>query len=266
MMANGGAERDRYDAARLAAALGIANGFRLLERRAISGNRTPARPASHRGILNVTVWGLTAAIHGAFEAIALLCREGWGVESDVVLRQLQEAVVNARALSKSDSALFLYVEEIEKRASAVDAVSPLPRIPEALLPTKILGTPPRADGVAWYQSGKHTGKRRYWKDLTMETRVRLADLDSTVWYRFYQRLCLVVHSGPGALTSYLDRDDLFTLWFGPDPRRAFGSLTSACALMMVHLGTVDWLFDLGIGSEINGLGRKLSEFMPAEPE
>ena len=255
------AERDRNSNADLNTALGFANQFRGLLRRAISAEWPAAPFASPEGVLKVATSFLTSAVHGAFEAIILLCREGWGVESDVLLRQLQEAVVNARAIERNRSVLFLYTEEIEKHAVTASSSPPLPKMPDAMLPTRILGTPPKDDTVAWYQDGKSKGKRRHWKDLTMETRVRLADLDTSIWYGVYRNLCSVVHAGPGAMIAYLHEDYWGTVRYGPDRNRAFRSCVSACGLMIVHLGMLDGVFSLGIWRETETVANTMWQFL-----
>jgi len=255
------AERDRNSNADLNTALGFANQFRGLLRRAISAEWPAAPFASPEGVLKVATSFLTSAVHGAFEAIILLCREGWGVESDVLLRQLQEAVVNARAMKRNRSVLFLYAEELERLEALARTGSSLPKVPDMLLPTSILSVPPNTDEVAWYQSGKSKGKRRHWKALSMETRLRIADLDASVWYRTYSDLCHVVHAGPGGMVSYLDDDYWGTVWYGPNRKQAFRSVVGACGLMIVHLGTLDSLFSLGVWDETESIGKTMWQFL-----
>ena len=242
--------------------LTVALEFRRVARRAIDAMPVRAVPGSAEGVLSVTTQFLTSAIYGSFEAILLLCREGWGVESDVLLRQLQEAVVNARAMRRSTTTLFLYAEEVERRANAVAGKSRDPKLPDALLPTRIFGTPPRTDKLAWHQTGSRKGRRRYWRDLSMETRVELADLDTSVWYGLYRKLCPVLHAGPGGMVAYLHEDYWGTLWFGPNWKRAFRSLVSACALLFVHLGTLGVLFRLDLGKDLAELARQLEGVVP----
>jgi len=262
--ANDRTEQDLDADGNLATALDFAHEFRELLRRAISAKVPPPRFASSEGVLNVTIQFLTAAIHGSFVAIVLLCREGWGVEAGVLLRQLQEGVVNARAMKRNRSVLFLFVEAFERRSERARTASSPSQIPDDMLPTTILGIPAKSDEVAWYQSGKSNGKRRRWKDLSMETRVRLADLDTSVWYRVYRDLCDIAHVGPGGMHAYLHEHDWGTLWFGRDRKRAVKNLGSACGLLILHLGTLDGIFSLGMWHEIEELGRRMLKSMKDE--
>jgi len=257
--------RNTHSNADLETALRFATEFRDILRRAIDAE-WPATPfASPEGILKVIMRFVTSAVHGAFEAIMLLCREGWGVESDVVLRQLQEAVVNARAMKRNRSVLFLYAEELERLEALDRTGSSLPKVPDMLLPTSILSVPPNTDEVAWYQSGKSKRKRRHWKALSMETRLRIADLDASVWYRTYSDLCHVVHAGPGGMVSYLDDDSWGTVCYGPNRKQAFRSVVGACGLITVHLGTLDSLFSLGIWKDTETSGKTMLQFLQDRP-
>jgi hypothetical protein len=95
----------------------------------------------------------------------------------------------------------------------------------------------------------------------METRVPLADLDSSVWYGVYRDLCGITHAGPQGMQAYLHEHDWGTLWFGPDRNRAVKNLASAGGLLVVHLATLDGLFSLGLWNETEQLGRRTLKWL-----
>ena len=250
------------DSTRMDTALALAAEFRAVLRYAIDAMPQRVTPFSPDAILSYVLQGMTASVHGSFEGAILLCSKGWGLEADVLLRQMLEAVVNLRAIKRSPSALYTYVAEIEREAdsgagkeSASDRNAP----PS---PTHILGPPPANDSVAWYQTGKRKGERRLWKTLSMAERIRLADLEADTWYGFYQRLCKGVHAVPISLPYYLIRTPPsatmpFAIWFGPNWQAAFRAVGTACALLLVHIGTISSAFSIQLHREISELGERL---------
>ena len=201
------------------------------------------------GILNRTIWLLTAKIHDTFEAIVLLCEHGWGVEADILVRVILETVLNARFLKQQpDSGLFLYVEESEKetrawlrgRDAAFDA--------KIKWPTEVLGVPPRTDPIAWWQDGKRRGTRRYWRNITTGEKVRYAQFGE--WDKLYTRLCSGVHASGPIAGYYFSVDPEPSLYFGPKQRYSLPSLLTACVLLITHLHLLEGMFRPGIASDL----------------
>ena len=250
------------DSTRMDTALALAAEFRAVLRYAIDAMPQQVTPFSRDAVLSYVLQCMTASVHGSFEGAILLCSRGWGLEADVLLRQMLEAVVNGRVVKRSPSALYTYVAEIEREADSRAGKGSAPGGKARPSPTRILGAPPSDDSIAWYQNDKRKGEPRRWKTLTMPERIKLADLKADPWYGFYQRLCKGVHADPMSLPSYLTPTPPsatvpFAIWFGPSWQTAFRAVGTACALLVVHIGTISSAFDIQLHREIDELGERL---------
>ncbi len=258
------------DSAEIDSALAVATESRAVLRFAIDAMPQQFPPGSMDAILGVILQNLTSVIHGSFEGAVVLCREGWGLEADVLLRQMMEAVVNARAVRNNRTALYLYIEEIERQIDMPEEKKQ-GRGELPLRPTDIVGVPTPDDPLAWQQRGKHRGKRRYWRDIKMEERVKLSELEADIWYGVYRKLCPGVHAAPIALARYLVKASPtdtapVAVWFGPSWQAAFRAVGTACALLLVHLGTIGSAFDIQLDQEIRELGERLQIFRAFDSE
>jgi len=214
-------------------------------------------------LLRLVVLSLTAKVCDTFDALVLLCRSGWGVEAGVLLRVLLETAANAAFVSAVPKpGLFLYAESTDKALrDYLTAIQWAERLERRLPPDALerrasaeqerrqiaqwlqscLGLPPKSDPLVWEQSGKRKSKRRYWRNISIEERMRLAGMQS--WYdTIYRLMCTEVHAGGGIQSKYLQAEPKPGLRYGPNVGWADMILSYACHVFMLHLAVVGKVF------------------------
>lgn len=255
---------DAKQSPKLARWLALAAECRALAGKLMAEVGPPSRAAfSLDHLLRLVVLLLAAKACDTFDALVLLCRSGWGVEASVLLRVLLETAANAAFVTAvPEPGLFLYAESTDKAArDYLTAIQWAERL-EGWLPPDVverraaaererqqigqwlrsfLGVPPKSDSLVWWQSGKNEGKRRYWRDISIEERMRLADMES--WYgTIYRLMCTGIHAAGGIQSTYLQAEPKPSLRYGPNVGWAEMVLPYACQVLMLHLGVVGNIF------------------------
>jgi len=240
--------------------LALATECRALSENLLAEIGPPNKAAfSLEHLLRLILLVLTAKACDTFDALVLLCRSGWGVEASVLLRVLLETAANAAFVKAlPEPGLFLYAESTAKSIgdylTAIDWAERL----EGDLPPDVLGrraaaerereeavkwlesflgVPARSDTLAWDKKGK----RRYWSDISIERRMRLAGMES--WYgTVYRLMCTGVHAAGGIQSTYLDIEPTPGLRCGPKVGWAEMVLPYACQVFLLHLGVIGEVF------------------------
>jgi hypothetical protein len=231
-------------------------------------------------LLRLTVMtSMPRALNG-FDALVLLCRHGWGLEAGILLRVLFEGMVNAGLIAANPKPfLFLYLEGTKRNIR--DSMKALERARAAsggVLPAdleadsqtagreleevtrwldRVLGSPPKSDPYAWWQSGHRAGKRRFWHEVSLEERSRIAGLEG--WYDIVYRLMSpFVHTSAGTHRHYIVGPPEPALLYGPRPEAAMAVLPYACHVLLMHLVTVDTALGLSRRPRIDAQLERVS--------
>jgi hypothetical protein len=232
--------------------------------RAIGPPRIQKPTTKH--LVELVLLALTPKVCDTFDALALLCAAGWGVEAGVLLRVELEVSANAALVASNPMPfLFLYMEDTKKRIGDWLRATDYHRKQTGGLPSdmrareevsrrevqsitpwlrRVIGEPPRSDSHAWWQKGCRKGERRYWHEIPIEERMRL--LGWSGWYdTIYRLMSAAVHAGGGTQNVYLETQPEPTTLYGPKWGWAEAILPYACHVLLMHFVTVDTAFGLG---------------------
>jgi hypothetical protein len=259
--------------------LAVASECRILAAELASAIGPPrVESPTTKHLIELVLLAFTPKVCDTFDALALLCKAGWGVEAGTLLRVELEASANAALIASNPVPfLFLYMEDtkrgIESWLRATEyhrkqtgSLPPDMRMREEMAQRelqsitpwlcKAIGEPPPTDPYAWRQRGNKKGERRYWHQIPIEERMRV--IGWSAWYdTIYRLMSAGVHAGGGTQSVYLEAQPEAATLYGPKWGWAKAVLPYAGHVLLMHFVTVDTVFGLGQRARLDVQGQRV---------